>query len=79
MSDLLKKFKQTLKTKIKDGQAHGVSPEVQKEGMRNLADMMVNFVNPDTPEEALVKELWTVADDNEKRTLTDLVYRLGQD
>ncbi|NLY55709.1 MAG: DUF3243 domain-containing protein [Firmicutes bacterium] len=78
MSDLLASFKKTLKQRIEDGLKHGVSPEVQKQGMVNLADMMVNFVNPDTPEEALVKELWEVADEDEKKTLTDLVYKLGQ-
>ncbi|MBO8126583.1 MAG: DUF3243 family protein [Firmicutes bacterium] len=76
--DLLGKFKQTLKQRIREGQTHGVSPEVQQEGMINLADMMVNFVQPDTPEEALVKELWEIADEDEKRTLTGLVYKLGQ-
>lgn len=79
MSDLLSNFKKSLKQRIRDGQEHGVSAETQQEGMVNLADMMMNFVHPDTPEEALVKELWSIADEEEKRTLTGLVYRLGQE
>lgn len=76
--DLLANFKATLARRIEEGQRHGVSEKVMKEGMVNLADLLLNFAKPDTPEEALVKELWEVATEQEKRVLTDLVFRLGK-
>ena len=40
---------------------------------------MGQFVKPDSPEEALMKEMWEVASDNEKMTVANLVLRIGKE
>lgn len=77
-TDPLANFKETLAKRIAEGEKHGVPEKVMKEGMVNLADLLVNFAKPDTPEEALIKEMWELANENEKRVLTDLVFRVGK-
>lgn len=43
---------------------------------RQGGDILAESVNPTTPEQKALKELWSVADENEKQTLANLVTKL---
>ena len=72
-------FPQELANVIVDGQKHGVSDELMAKGMVSVGNLMGQFVKPDSPEEALMKEMWELASDNEKMTIANLVLRIGKD
>ncbi len=76
--DNLGEFPKELAETIRDGIKHGVSDQNMIKGMINLGNLMGRFVKPDTPEEALMKEMWDVADAGEKETLAGLVLKLGK-
>ncbi|MDI6871676.1 MAG: DUF3243 family protein [Bacillota bacterium] len=63
---------------IRDGIKHGVSDEQMIKGMISIGNLMGRFVKPDTPEEALMKEMWEVADESEKETIAKLVLKVGK-
>ena len=71
-------FPQELSRVILDGEKHGVSEELMLKGMVSVGNLMGKFVKPDSPEEALMKEMWEIADDNEKMTIAGLVLRFGK-
>ncbi|NLK52346.1 MAG: DUF3243 domain-containing protein [Syntrophomonadaceae bacterium] len=71
-------FPQELAENIKDGLKHGVTDEQMIKGMVSLGNLMSRFVKPDTPEEALMTEIWKISTDEEKRMMAELVFRLGK-
>jgi hypothetical protein len=73
----LENFPQELAAKIREGKAAGLSDEQLVDGIINLGDVLARFVKPDSPEEALLKEMWRMATPAEKRTMASLVLRLG--
>ncbi|MEW6424241.1 MAG: DUF3243 domain-containing protein [Bacillota bacterium] len=54
----------------------GVSREGIVSFARQAGDLLAENVPPATPEQKALKELWTVADENEKQTLANLVTKL---
>ncbi|WP_334109623.1 DUF3243 family protein [Thermodesulfitimonas autotrophica] len=73
----LENFPKELAAKIREGKAAGLSDEQLVDGIINLGDVLAKFVKPDSPEEALLKEMWRMATPAEKRTMAGLVLRLG--
>ena len=60
-------FPQELARVIQDGEKHGVTEEMMVKGMVSVGNLMGQFVKPDSPEEALMKEMWESADDPGKK------------
>ena len=75
----VKEFPKELSEVILDGQKHGVGDELMIKGMVSVGNLMGRFVTPDSPEEALMKEMWEIADDNEKNTIAKLVLKMGKE
>ncbi|MEW6624965.1 MAG: DUF3243 family protein [Bacillota bacterium] len=71
-------FPQELAQKIREGQKHGVSEENMVKGVISLGNLLEKFVEPDSPEEALMKELWDLASMEEKEVIARLIVRLGK-
>ena len=47
-------------------------------GMVSIGNLLGRFVKPDSPEEAIMKEMWEVATDEEKNMMASLVLRIGK-
>lgn len=71
-------FPSEVREVIQDGLRHGVSDEQMIKGMISIGNLMGRFVKPDTPEEALMKEMWEIADESEKETIAKLVLKVGK-
>jgi hypothetical protein len=71
-------FPKELAETIADGQKHGVSDELMIKGMVSVGNLMAKFVKPDSPEEAIMSEMWEIASEDEKNMLAQLVLRLGK-
>lgn len=74
----IKGFPEALAARIRDGQKHGVTDEMMIKGMVSLGNLMGHFVAPDSPEEALMQQMWEIATEEEKYTLSNIVLRLGK-
>lgn len=63
---------------IRDGLKHGVSDEQMIKGMISIGNLMGKFVQPDSPEESLIKEMWEEADESDKEVMAKLVLKIGK-
>ena len=72
-------FPKELARVIEDGEKHGVNEEMMVKGMVSVGNLMGQFVKPDSPEEALMKEMWEIASDNEKAAIAGLVVKMGKE
>ncbi|HIE12215.1 MAG TPA: DUF3243 family protein [Desulfotomaculum sp.] len=73
----LENFPRDLAAKIQEGKRAGLSDEQIVDGIIHLGDVLAKFVRPDSPEEALMREMWHTATAEEKRTLAGLMLRIG--
>lgn len=71
-------FPKELAEVIEDGQKHGVNDELMVKGMISLGNLMAKFVKPDSPEEALMSEMWELASEDEKNIMANLVLKIGK-
>lgn len=71
-------FPKELSETIRDGLKHGITDELMVEGMISVGNLLERFVRPDSPEEALIKEIWDTADKTEKRVIAGIVLRIGK-
>lgn len=74
----IKEFPQELSQVILDGEKHGIGDDLMIKGMISIGNLMGKFVAPDSPEEALMKEMWEIADEHEKTTIAKLVLKMGK-
>ncbi len=74
----LEDFPKELAEKIREGQKAGLTDHQIAEGIVHLGDVMAKFVRPDSPEEALMRRLWEVSTDDEKRMLAGLIVRMSK-
>ncbi|MBR0448098.1 MAG: DUF3243 family protein, partial [Peptococcaceae bacterium] len=44
----------------------------------SVGNLMGQFVKPDSPEEALMKEMWECASDQEKTAVAQMVLKVGR-
>lgn len=63
---------------FQDGEKHGVTEEMMVKGMVSVGNLMGQFVKPDSPEEALMKEMWESANDQEKNAVAQMVLKVGR-
>ncbi|MDH7479351.1 MAG: DUF3243 family protein [Syntrophomonadaceae bacterium] len=78
MAELASLFPRELAENIRDGLKHGVSDEQMIKGMVSMGNLMSRLVRPDSPEEALMAEMWKAATDEEKRMMAEIILRLGK-
>jgi hypothetical protein len=71
-------FPQALARVIEDGEKHGVTEEMMVKGMVSVGNLMGQFVKPDSPKEALMKEMWESANDQEKNAVAQMVLKVGR-
>ncbi|KJS82962.1 MAG: hypothetical protein JM58_13590 [Peptococcaceae bacterium BICA1-8] len=71
-------FPQEIAAVIEDGNKHGVNDELMVKGMISVGNLMAKFVKPDTPEEALMSEMWEIASADEKNIMASLVLKIGK-
>lgn len=76
--NIMEMFPKELAQTIADGKKHGISDEQMVKGMVSVGNLLGKFVKADSPEEALMKEMWEISSSDEKMTLASLILRLGK-
>jgi hypothetical protein len=74
-SDSFERFKQSLGEKLDTAQRIGASRGTILNAAKDFSSWLATAVDPANPEERLLKELWEVADDNEKNSLVSMLVK----
>ena len=78
MANIMEFFPKELAQTIQDGKKHGISDEQMVKGMVSVGNLLGKFVKADSPEEALMKEMWEISNNDEKMILASLILKLGK-
>ncbi|MGB9793039.1 MAG: DUF3243 domain-containing protein [Thermacetogeniaceae bacterium] len=68
----------TLATALAKGKAAGLSGEQITDSAVMLGDYLARNVQPDIPENKLLKSLWEIGTDEEKQALANMMVKLVQ-
>lgn len=72
------KWKHTIAKAVNLGEAVGMSEDtVQKIGYR-IGNMLSAAVDPENREHRLLKELWRVGDNDDRKALTKMIVKMAQ-
>jgi hypothetical protein len=69
---------QFLGMQVEDAKDSGMSQKVIEKSAMQIGDYLANNVDPKNEQERVLKDLWTVAENNEKQVLASLVVKLVQ-
>jgi hypothetical protein len=79
MATVLKNFerwKEFLSERVEQAHSAGMSDETIAKLAAQLGEFLADKIDPENKEERVLKELWDVADDQEKTTLARLMVKL---
>ena len=71
-------WREHLQDAIKRGRDFGMSDDMIQNLSVKVGDFLAKKVCPATPEEQLMKDLWDVATQDERKTLATLMFKLVQ-
>lgn len=69
---------QFLGMQVEDAKDSGMSQKVIEKSAVQIGEYLANNIDPKNEQERVLKDLWTVAENNEKHVLASLVVRLVQ-
>ncbi|HEX6988620.1 MAG TPA: DUF3243 domain-containing protein [Bacillota bacterium] len=49
-----------------------------KKRAEDVGDFLAKYVDPQTPEQALLKEMWEVADEQEQQAIANCMFKLAE-
>ncbi|WP_274361397.1 DUF3243 domain-containing protein [Paenibacillus thermotolerans] len=70
------KWKQFLGERVKNARSAGMSDTTIQKLATDIGDFLANKVDPKNDEERVLRELWAVCDENEKRTMAGIMMKL---
>jgi len=70
------KWKQFLGDRVRQARAMGMSDDAIKALAKEIGDFLANKIDPKNNEERVLRELWAVCDENEKRMLAGIMVKL---
>lgn len=82
MATVLKSFerwKEFLSERVEQAHNAGMSDETIAKLAAQLGEFLSNKIDPENKEERVLKELWDVADEQEKTTIARLMVKLVRD
>lgn len=74
-TDSFAEFRQMLSEKLGQAQRIGASRGTILNAAKDVAEWLNREVDPQNPEQRLLKELWDVADDNERHSLVNMLVK----
>jgi Protein of unknown function (DUF3243). len=69
-------WKSQLAEAVQLGKAMHMSPEQIAERAEQVGDFLAKRIDPQNPEQRVLKELWEAADDEEQRTIASVLIKL---
>ncbi|MPW24429.1 DUF3243 family protein [Alkalibaculum sp. M08DMB] len=69
-------WKNTLKAAINLGDKAGLTQETMSNVGSSIGTFLAKSVEPENEEQRLLKEMWSVANNNEKETMTSVLIKM---
>jgi len=69
-------WRENLKDAIERGREFGLSDDMIKKLSVKMGDFLAKRVCPATPEEQLMKEMWDVANPDERKVLATMMFKI---
>ena len=78
VTDQFQQFTQELSQRIQAARAAGMSQQDIKARAQQIGDWLAQSVDPRTPEQRLLKEMWQVANQQEQEAIASSLVKLVQ-
>lgn len=78
MSQAWDSWKQTLAQAVQRGQSMGMSHEQLANRAEQIGDVLAQNVDPQNPEQRVLQELWSSADEQEQQALASAIIKMVQ-
>lgn len=72
-------WKNFLSQRVNQAESMGMNQETIHDLAYQIGDYLANEVDPENQQEKLLKDLWSVADEEEQRTLAGLMVKMVND
>ncbi|MBN2909402.1 DUF3243 domain-containing protein [Polycladomyces sp. WAk] len=72
-------WKNFLSQRVNQAESMGMNQETINELAYQIGDYLAQGVDPENQQERLLKDLWSVADEEEQRTLAGLMVKMVND
>ncbi|HEY8449651.1 MAG TPA: DUF3243 domain-containing protein [Bacillota bacterium] len=69
-------FTDELRQRLQVAKAMGMSEQDIKKRAQDVGDYLAQHVDPRSPEQRVLKELWQVADQQEQQAIANCVYKM---
>jgi hypothetical protein len=74
--DNFERWKEFLADRVHQAEKMGMNRETINDIAYQIGDYLAKDVDPENVQERLLKDLWSVADENEQRTMAGLMVKL---
>lgn len=75
-TDSFQQFTGELRQRLQAAKSLGMSEDTLKQRAEDFGDYLAQHVQPKTPEQHILRELWQVADQQEQQAIANAVYKL---
>jgi hypothetical protein len=76
--DNFEQWKDFLSERLQQAQQQGLSQQVISDVAYQIGDYLAEQVDPKNPEERLLADLWSVADEQEQHAIANMMVKLVQ-
>jgi cell shape-determining protein MreC len=78
VTDSFEQFRKELHEKVQMAKRAGMGPEALEQQAEQLGDWLSRHADPKNPEQRLLRELWSVADEDEQHALADVLVKFAE-
>lgn len=79
LTQSFQQFQEKLAQKLEVAHKMGLSDKHIDVSVKRIADWMAEEVAPQTPEQAMLKEMWTNANDQEQMAMASVLHKVVED
>ena len=76
MTDSFQQFRESLSVQVDRAQKLGASRQDLMAGAEHIGDWLAREVKPQNPEQRLLKEMWSVADQKEQEAIASSLVKM---
>lgn len=78
MTDSFSEFRRELQQKVQMARRAGMGRQAIEQQAEQIADWLAQHAEPRNPEQRLLKELWSCADEREQHALADVLVKFAE-
>jgi hypothetical protein len=78
LTDSFEQFRQSLSNQVQRAEQLGASRQDLMAGAQHIGDWLAREVNPQNPEQRLLKEMWSVANKQEQEAIASSLLKMAR-